>query len=57
MPQQETESSEWLALVCEKFGAAQIVVHNSKVTQIEQAEKTRLGCAQEKLLEKLTFSY
>jgi hypothetical protein len=40
-------SSEWLSLVREKveslrFGVVQIVIHNSKVTQIERTEKTRL---------------
>ncbi|HLP00904.1 MAG TPA: YezD family protein [Opitutaceae bacterium] len=38
---------EWLAVVREKveglrFGVVQIVVHDSKVTQIERTEKTRL---------------
>ena len=40
---------EWLDLVREKvqslqFGVVQIVVHDSKVTQIERTEKTRLKC-------------
>lgn len=47
MQQHETESPEWLALVREKvqtlrFGVVQIVVHDSKVTQIERTEKTRI---------------
>ncbi len=38
---------EWLAVVREKieglrFGVVQIVVHDSKVTQIERTEKTRI---------------
>jgi hypothetical protein len=40
-------SSAWLGLVREKvgtlkFGVVQIVVHDSKVVQIERTEKTRL---------------
>jgi hypothetical protein len=40
-------SADWLELVREKvqslrFGVVQIVVHDSKVTQIERIEKTRL---------------
>jgi hypothetical protein len=40
-------SVDWLELVREKvqslrFGVVQIVVHDSKVTQIERTEKTRL---------------
>ena len=48
MPHNNTESSaDWLELVREKvqslrFGVVQIVVHDSKVTQIERTEKTRL---------------
>ena len=42
-----TASADWLELVREKvqslrFGVVQIVVHDSKVTQIERTEKTRL---------------
>ncbi len=42
-----THEPEWVALVREKvgtlrFGVVQIVVHDSKVTQIERTEKTRL---------------
>ena len=38
---------EWLSIVREKvaslqYGVVQIVVHNSKVTQIERTERTRL---------------
>jgi hypothetical protein len=40
-------SAEWLDIVREKvqslqYGVVQIVVHDSKVTQIERTEKTRL---------------
>jgi hypothetical protein len=40
-------SADWLELVREKvqslrFGVVQIVVHDSRVTQIERTEKTRL---------------
>ena len=44
---QRDASADWLELVREKvqslrFGVVQIVVHDSKVTQIERTEKTRL---------------
>ena len=48
MPHDERHASaDWLELVREKvqglrFGVVQIVVHDSKVTQIERTEKTRL---------------
>ncbi len=48
MPHDKREASaDWLELVREKvqslrFGVVQIVVHDSKVTQIERTEKTRL---------------
>jgi len=48
MPRDERyASADWLELVREKvqslrFGVVQIVVHDSKVTQIERTEKTRL---------------
>ena len=47
MPHEKKEPSDWLELVREKvqslqFGVVQIVVHDSKVTQIERTEKTRL---------------
>jgi hypothetical protein len=48
MPHNNKQSSvDWLELVREKvqslqFGVVQIVVHDSKVTQIERTEKTRL---------------
>ena len=48
MPRDERQgSADWLELVREKvqslrFGIVQIVVHDSKVTQIERTEKTRL---------------
>jgi hypothetical protein len=56
MQQHEAESPEWLALVREKvqtlrFGVVQIVVHDSKVTQIERTEKTRLDARQASQLE------
>jgi hypothetical protein len=51
MQHPEAKSPEWLALVREKvqtlrFGVVQIVVHDSKVTQIEWTEKTRLDARQ-----------
>ena len=48
MPHNNIQSSpDWLELVRQKvqslqFGVVQIVVHDSKVTQIERTEKTRL---------------
>jgi hypothetical protein len=48
MPHDERRASaDWLELVREnvqglRFGVVQIVVHDSKVTQIERTEKTRL---------------
>jgi hypothetical protein len=48
MPHEKRDASaDWLELVREKvqslrFGVVQIVVHDSKVTQIERTEKTRL---------------
>ncbi|HLP08973.1 MAG TPA: YezD family protein [Opitutaceae bacterium] len=44
---QPQPAPEWLAVVRDKveglrFGVVQIVVHDSKVTQIERTEKTRL---------------
>ena len=46
---QKQASADWLEVVREKvqslqFGVVQIVVHDSKVTQIERTEKTRLKC-------------
>jgi len=46
-PDERRASADWLELVREKvqslrFGVVQIVVHDSKVTQIERTEKTRL---------------
>ena len=45
---------DWLELVREKvqslrFGVVQIVVHDSKVTQIERTEKTRLQSVKDDL--------
>jgi hypothetical protein len=48
MPHDKRDGSgDWLELVREKvqslrFGVVQIVVHDSKVTQIERTEKMRL---------------
>ena len=48
MPQAKArDTADWLELVREKveglrFGVVQIVVHDSRVTQIERTEKTRL---------------
>jgi len=41
------EMPQWLSIVREKvaslqYGVVQIVVHNSRVTQIERTERTRL---------------
>jgi len=41
------DSSEWLSIVREKvetlrYGVVQIVIHDSRVTQIERTEKTRI---------------
>jgi hypothetical protein len=53
MPHNNTQSStDWLELVRQKvqslrFGVVQIVVHDSKVTQIERTEKTRLQSAKD----------
>jgi len=55
MPHDERRASaNWLELVREKvqslrFGVVQIVVHDSKVTQIERTEKTRLQSVQNDL--------
>ena len=43
----KTDQPEWLALVREKvetlrYGIVQIVVHDSRVTQIERTEKTKI---------------
>jgi hypothetical protein len=48
--EQTQHPNDWLELVREKvqslrFGVVQIVVHDSKVTQIERTEKTRLQTA------------
>ena len=45
---------DWLELVRQnvqslRFGVVQIVVHDSKVTQIERTEKTRLQSAKDEL--------
>jgi hypothetical protein len=55
MPHDKREASaDWLELVREKvqslrFGVVQIVVHDSKVTQIERTEKMRLQSGQNDL--------
>ena len=55
MPHKNTHSSaDWLELVRQKvqslrFGVVQIVVHDSKVTQIERTEKTRLQSVKDDL--------
>ena len=55
MPLDKRDSSaDWLELVREKvqslrFGVVQIVVHDSKVTQIERTEKTRLQSVKNEL--------
>jgi hypothetical protein len=55
MPHDKRDASaDWLELVREKvqslrFGVVQIVVHDSKVTQIERTEKTRLQSVQNDL--------
>jgi hypothetical protein len=45
--ERETELPEWLELVRRqvkslKFGHVQIIVHDSRVTQVERVEKVRL---------------
>ena len=55
MPHNNKQSSaDWLELVREnvqslRFGVVQIVVHDSRVTQIERTEKTRLQSAKDEL--------
>ena len=55
MPHNNTQSSaDWLELVSQKvqslrFGVVQIVVHDSRVTQIERTEKTRLQSVKDDL--------
>ena len=55
MPHNNNESAaDWLDLVRQKvqslrFGVVQIVVHDSKVTQIERTEKTRLQSVKDDL--------
>jgi hypothetical protein len=48
MRNDQQTSKDWMELVKEKvrtlrFGVVQIVVHDSKVTQIERTERTRLN--------------
>jgi len=48
------QAVDWLELVRQnvqslRFGVVQIVVHDSKVTQIERTEKTRLQSAKDEL--------
>ena len=54
MPNDTPSSPESLELVREevrtlRFGVVQILVHDSKVTQIEQTEKTRLPTVKDDL--------
>ena len=47
-------AADWLELIREKvqslrFGVVQVAVHDSKVTQIERTEKTRLNNAKAEL--------
>ena len=47
-------SADWLKLVREKveslrFGTVQITVHDSRVTQIERTEKTRIEAPRQSL--------
>ena len=55
MPHDKRQASaDWLELVREKvqslrFGVVQIVVHDSRVTQIERTEKTRLQSVKDDL--------
>jgi hypothetical protein len=55
MPHNNTQSStDWLELVRQKvqslrFGVVQIVVNDSRVTQIERTEKTRLQSTKDDL--------
>ena len=56
MPNNTPSSPDWLELVREKvqslrFGMVQILVHDSKVTQIERTEKTRLPTVKDELEE------
>lgn len=53
-PDNKQQSAGWLELVRQnvqslRFGVVQIVVHNSRVTQIERTEKTRLQSAKDEL--------
>ncbi len=46
-PEKKQSSADWLDIVRQnvqslRFGVVQIVVHESRVTQIERTEKTRL---------------
>jgi len=56
VPNNTPSSPDWLELVREKvqslrFGVVQILVHDSKVTQIERTEKTRLPTVKDELEE------
>ena len=53
-PSKNEASADWLELVRQnvqslRFGVVQIVVHDSRVTQIERTEKTRLQTAKDEL--------
>jgi hypothetical protein len=50
----QQSSADWLEIVRQKvqslrFGVVQIVVHDSRVTQIERTEKTRLQSVKDDL--------
>ena len=53
-PSNPQSSADWLEIVRQnvqslRFGVVQIVVHDSRVTQIERTEKTRLQNAKDDL--------
>jgi hypothetical protein len=53
-PDNKQPAADWLELVRQnvqslRFGVVQIVVHDSRVTQIERTEKTRLQSAKDEL--------
>jgi Uncharacterized small protein len=53
-PDNKQPSTDWLERVRQnvqslRFGVVQIIVHDSRVTQIERTEKTRLQSAKDEL--------
>lgn len=53
MKDDSNQSEEWLRIVRDKvqtlrYGIVQIVVHDSRVTQIERTEKTRIAISSER---------